>query len=260
MNKNDIDINEVIIIAKKAGENVLKYYLNNDCIVHEKIDGSLVTSADMAAHGIIILELQKLTPNVPILSEEGNCVPYNERKNWKRFWLVDPLDGTKEFVKRNGEFTVNIALIENNKPKLGVIYVPVLNLVYYGETTQGSFKIDSLGNKIALKRAALSNNLKKLCIVGSRTHSHFKFDHYIQKLKKKYENIIINQIGSSLKFCIIAENEADHYPRFTPSMEWDTAAGHAIAKFSGCTILSLKSNKELSYNKKSLINDEFIVK
>jgi 3'(2'), 5'-bisphosphate nucleotidase len=173
--------------------------------------------------------------------------------------MVDPLDGTKEFIKRNGEFTVNIALIENNQPTLGVIYAPALNLVYYGEKTQGSFKIDGKGNKISLKRTVPSGGTKTLRIVGSRSHSNVKFEKYIQELEKKYEAIMVKSIGSSLKFCLVAENQADHYPRLAPTMEWDTAAGHAIAKLSGYEILSLNTNKEILYNKELLLNDEFVV-
>lgn len=251
----------IIDVAQEAGRIILQYYSQQDenAKTTEKENGSPLTIADIEAHKYIARRLKEETPDIPIISEEGREIPYSQRRQWNKFWLVDPLDGTKEFISRNGEFTVNIALIENNEPVFGVIYVPVQGITYYGDKEEGSYKIDASGRIFPLKREGVKTNSNSIRIVGSRSHSNERFTNFIKELEKTYDNVILKSVGSSLKFCILAENQADQYPRFTPTMEWDTSAGHAIAKFSGYQVLSLADEKELSYNKESLLNDEFIV-
>jgi 3'(2'), 5'-bisphosphate nucleotidase len=252
---------KIIEIAEEAGKIILKHYSVDEQIKNSTIkkeDGSPLTMADLEADKFISRRLKEEFPNIPILSEEGKEVPYSERKKWAKFWLVDPLDGTKEFLSRNGEFTVNIALIENKTPVFGVIYAPAQKNTYYADK-EGAFKIDAFGDLIRLKRKIAPPNSKSIRVVGSRSHSNEKFLKFIENLNSTYDNVSIKSVGSSLKFCLLAENEADQYPRVTPTMEWDTAAGHAIAKFSGYQVLSLMSKKEITYNKESLLNVEFIV-
>ena len=246
---------KVCNIAIKAGEEILKYY-NDDIEVTHKDDSSPLTKADLASNKIIINALQKLDGTIPILSEES-LVEWNERKNWTKYWLVDPLDGTKEFIKKNGEFTVNIALIENNKPILGVIFAPVKSDIYFAQKNYGSYKINSSSELIDLKEAKkifVSNqsNIKK--IIGSRSHSNQSFDSWVNK---NFSNTEIVQAGSSLKFCLIAEGVADIYPRFGPTSEWDIAAGHIIVSEAGGRVRTFE-NIEINYNEKEdLLNPHF---
>jgi 3'(2'), 5'-bisphosphate nucleotidase len=206
---------------------------------------------------------------LPLLSEEEKGIAYKERKSWDLFWLVDPLDGTKEFIKRNGEFTVNIALIEENTPVIGVIYVPVSKVLYFSYPGDGSYKISQINygnikNKTLKYILALAIPLPvtvtraRFTAIGSRSHMSLKTRNYFRKLKKSFNNLEILKIGSSLKLCLIAEGTADIYPRFSPSMEWDIAAGHAIVEGAGFKICEYKNNKPLSYNKGNLKNPFFI--
>tara|TARA_Y100000590_G_scaffold470433_2_gene664863 strand:- start:1666 stop:2472 length:807 start_codon:yes stop_codon:yes gene_type:complete len=249
LNKNT---KAVIRISKDAGESILGIYKKSKTDFELKEDRSPLTEADIVSHKTIVRGLRKLTPNLPILSEEESEIPFDVRSTWKQYWLIDPLDGTKEFIKRNGEFTVNIALIKNNKPILGVIFVPVTNEVFYGYENGGSFytKGESKTKKIVVK-----NNYKEaIRVVSSRSHPNDKLASFLKNIKTS-KSI---SIGSSLKFCLIASGKADIYPRFGPTSEWDTAAGHAILKFAGGSILTLKK-QELTYNcKESLLNPDFI--
>jgi 3'(2'), 5'-bisphosphate nucleotidase len=268
LNKNLLD--ELIFLAIKAsleaGIKILGIY-EKDFEVELKEDESPLTMADVAANGIITNYL--IQTKIPILSEEGRSIAYDERKDWSLFWIVDPLDGTKEFVKRNGEFTVNIALIENGVPVLGVIYVPVHHVLYFGAKDFGSFKIEFSDDKLEpLNFATLKDNaiiLPELIdrnnyrIVGSKSHLTPETKAYIDQLKAEHENVEILSRGSSLKICMIAEGSADIYPRFAPTMEWDIAAGHAIAKYAGKQIIHYETKKELTYNTESLVNPWFIV-
>jgi 3'(2'), 5'-bisphosphate nucleotidase len=246
---------KVCNIAIKAGEEILKYY-NEDIEVKRKNDSSPLTKADLASNEIIIKALQQLDRTVPILSEEL-LVEWNERKKWTKYWLVDPLDGTKEFIKQNGEFTVNIALIENNKPILGVIYTPVKSDLYFAQKNYGSYKINSSSKLINLQEAekifvANQSSIKR--IIGSRSHSNQSFDSWVNK---NFPNTEIVQAGSSLKFCLIAEGAADIYPRFGPTSEWDIAAGHIIVNEAGGGVNTFE-NIEINYNKKDdLLNPQF---
>ena len=237
--------------AKKAGDKILQIY-GKEFSVSYKEDKSPLTIADQKANDII--ESYLLKTNIPILSEEGKLTEYKDRKNWKLLWIVDPLDGTKEFVKRNGEFTVNIALVKNGKPILGVIFVPVKGWLYYG-SSNGSFReINEKKVKLPLDKKA--TNFK---VVGSRSHQSPETKEYFEDIKKRKKNVEIVSMGSSLKICLVAEGSADVYPRFAPTMEWDTAAGHAIAKYAGKKLIDLQTKQEMIYNRLRLTNNWFIV-
>ena len=237
--------------AKKAGDKILQIY-GEDFSVSYKEDKSPLTIADQQANDII--ESYLLKTNIPILSEEGKLTEYKERKNWKLLWIVDPLDGTKEFVKRNGEFTVNIALVKNGKPILGVIFVPVKGWLYYGSSNGSYREIDEKKVKLPLENKSI--NFK---VVGSRSHQSPETIKYFDDIKKRKENVEIVSMGSSLKICLVAEGSADVYPRFAPTMEWDTAAGHAIAKHAGKKLIDLQTKQEMIYNRPRLTNNWFIV-
>ena len=238
--------------AKKAGEKILQIY-GNEFSVSYKEDKSPLTIADQKSNDII--ESYLLKTNIPILSEEGKLTEYKDRKNWKLLWIVDPLDGTKEFVKRNGEFTVNIALVKNGKPILGVIFVPVKGWLYYG-SSNGSFR-EINEKKVKLPLDNKSTNFK---VVGSRSHQSPETKEYFEDIRKRKKNVEIVSMGSSLKICLVAEGSADVYPRFAPTMEWDTAAGHAIANYAGKKLIDLKTKIEMTYNRPILTNNWFIVK
>ena len=251
-NKLLLDICNVSI---EAGKEILNFY-NNEIEVKHKEDSSPLTKADLASNKIILESLTKLNSNIPILSEES-LVDWSIRKNWKKYWLVDPLDGTKEFIKKNGEFTVNIALIEDNNPILGVIYVPAKSLLYLAEKNKGSFKTntkDKLENLKGIQKILVSSQTNRARVIGSRSHSNATFDNWV---KEKFPNANIVQAGSSLKFCLIAEGEADIYPRFGPTSEWDIAAGHMIVNEAGGKIRTFQNNS-IKYNtKENIINPEF---
>lgn len=237
--------------AQKAGEKILQIY-GEEFSVSYKEDKSPLTIADQQANDII--ESYLLKTNIPILSEEGRLTEYKDRKNWKLLWIVDPLDGTKEFVKRNGEFTVNIALVKNGKPILGVIFVPVKGWLYYG-SSNGSYR-EINEKKVKLPLDNKSTNFK---VVGSRSHQSPETKEYFEDIRKRKKNVEIVSMGSSLKICLVAEGSADVYPRFAPTMEWDTAAGHAIAKYAGKKLIDLQTKQEMIYNRQKLTNNWFIV-
>jgi len=264
---NKKDVSFALIAAVKAGEAIMRIYENEDFNVEMKSDNSPLTKADKEAHNIIVSELEKT--NLPILSEESEDKDYNKRKDWKIFWLVDPLDGTKEFIKRNGEFTVNIALIENGFSNVGIIVVPVTQELYFGVRGKAAYKIqlkdykdtDNLLDRIySNKPISVSNEIKnKLTIVGSRSHMSEETEKWMSQFKDKYYTEIVSK-GSSLKICLVAEGKAHLYPRFAPTMEWDTAAGHAIAIAAGAEIIDWETKQELRYNKENLLNPWFLVK
>jgi len=246
----------------------MEYYTGKKIQVKRKRDFSPITSADKEAHEIIVNELA--ATGLPSLSEEGIHESYEIRKEWSSFWLVDPLDGTKEFLKKNGEFTVNIALIEKNLPSLGVVYAPALNKLFFSTFSFGSYyikaskirelkpvnldKIISYSEKLPLRA---KNH--RYTIIASRSHKSFETRKYISALKREHGEVNIISSGSSLKFCLVAEGSADIYPRFGPTMEWDTAAGQAVAVFSGCSVKRYDNGQALTYNKKKLLNPWFIV-
>jgi len=259
--------------AKRAGEAILEVY-DSDFAVEQKDDKSPLTLADKKSHETIagVLE-QTITVNnstVPILSEEGRDIPYDERKKWEYFWLIDPLDGTKEFVKRNGEFTVNIALIHKHKPVLGIIYIPVKDVFYFAAINFGTYKLENsktITDDLSIEalisksqRLPLNNNNKtSLTVIGSRSHTSEEFSEFVKRLEAKYGNVEFISSGSSLKLCIVAEGKADVYPRFGPTMEWDTAAGQAIVEQADGSVMDIQTREPLRYNKDNLLNPFFIV-
>jgi len=249
---NQIDIQDIVTIAKEAGKAIMQVY-KQDFEVEYKQDSSPLTLADKKANDIIEDGLNKLSVNLPILSEEGNNIPYKDRKHWEYFWLVDPLDGTKEFVKKNDEFTVNIALIHKDTPILGVVYAPALDVCYWAKQGEGAFKD---GQKLPLKMADQRNTYK---IVASRSHMSDETQAFIDAIDTQKEKELIS-IGSSLKICLVAEGEADIYPRLGPTMEWDTGAAHAIVNESGGQLNDQKNNNVLKYNtSEKLLNNYFVV-
>lgn len=255
--------------AIDAGNAIMNIYTDpaSDFEIERKADNSPLTKADKAAHKFIVNALS-VTP-FPILSEEGKDIPYAERSAWKTFWLVDPLDGTKEFIKKNGEFTVNIALINEGSPVLGVIFVPVRKELYFSADSLGAYKISNLNcaqqpSMDEIKRNAtrlpVSMGHQGIVVVASRSHQSQDTTNFIENLRKQGQPVTLISSGSSLKICLVAEGSADIYPRFAPTMEWDTAAGHAIAKGAGCDVFHIDGRTPLKYNKEDLHNPWFIVK
>jgi 3'(2'), 5'-bisphosphate nucleotidase len=245
-------LQEVVVLAQRAGNAILSVYGEQFEVTH-KSDQSPLTMADLRSHEVISQGLRALTPEQPVLSEEASDISFEQRRQWPRYWLVDPLDGTKEFVSRNGEFTVNIALIENHVPVLGVVHVPVTNTTYTGATGLGAYRqIDGQTPEPLHVRSPAANPLR---IVGSRSHRGDTLDQYLPKLAP-YELVAV---GSSLKFCLVAEGSADFYPRFGPTSEWDTAAAQAVVEAAGGVVI--KTNGEpLRYNTKAdLLNPHFLV-
>lgn len=251
--------------AVKAGEAIMKVY-EGDFNIEYKPDASPLTLADKNAHQIISEHLSGT--GIPLISEEGFIPEYEIRKEWSQFWLIDPLDGTKEFIHRNGDFTVNIALIDNQVPIFGVIYVPVHQTLYWGSSS-GSFRHEcAIGIKKSdiysiLEKKAMrlhgSNSKGNFRVAVSRSHLNQATKDYISELRKNHQYLTLVEKGSSLKFCMVAEGSADLYPRFGPTMEWDTAAGHAIALFAGCEIYRAENKMPVIYNKPILLNPYFIV-
>ena len=260
--------NKVLEISKEAGLEILKIYNNADLGITYKDDDSPLTLADKASNDIIEKGLKELTPSIPILSEEGKNIDFNNRKEWNIFWLIDPLDGTKEFIKKNGEFTVNIALIHHNLPVLGVIFVPATQDLYFAtkhigsyKKTNVSFEINSIDNLLLSSIKLPSKRISdQYVIVGSRSHMSVETEEFFKKAKEDYGEVEILSIGSSLKLCMVAEGRAHAYPRYAPTMEWDTAAGHAIIKYAGFEINQYNTEDEVIYNKKDLLNPWFLVR
>ena len=243
----------IILISKNAGKEILKIYDKEDLGITFKDDNSPLTLADKASNDIIEESLNKITPNIPILSEEGRNIDFSSRKKWSDFWLIDPLDGTKEFIKRNGEFTVNIALISRGAPVLGVVYAPVLDTTWYGVINKGSYKISNDKSEIKINVKKPNNEIK---IVTSRSHTN---NPKLDKFLKDFPNHKLVKMGSSIKICLVADGTAHIYPRLGPTMEWDTAAAHAVVKYAGGNIYDLDNKSELVYNKSNLLNPEFLV-
>lgn len=255
--------------AIRAGALIMKVYNSDDFQVNLKSDATPLTLADRMANEEIVKSLMKT--RIPVMSEEGRDLLYEERKSWEYFWLVDPLDGTKEFIKRNGEFTVNIALVYNGYPIMGVVYVPVLKQLYFSLHKSGSYRVDFVDKELLNINDfnTLFSNKNKLpgdsrrsnyIIVTSRSHLTKETHEYIQQESKKRDNVLTIPRGSSLKICMVAEGNADVYPRFGVTTEWDTAAGQAVAEEAGCMLVSLEDGKRLNYNKECIENPWFIVK
>jgi 3'(2'), 5'-bisphosphate nucleotidase len=265
--------------AIAAGNAINEVYHSEDFGVEYKSDKSPLTLADQKSHDIIVNGLREF--DIPILSEEGKDIPYAQRKGWKRFWVVDPLDGTKEFIKRNGEFTVNIALVENSRPVLGTIFVPDRNTLYFAGPDLGAYKLQDgqfaewletradskeetrrLLDHIIGQSARLpveNQQRTSLTIVGSRSHKTAELEAYVEEKRKAHGEVEFISAGSSLKICLVAEGRADVYPRMGPTMEWDTAAGQSIAEHAGARVYQYNTTKPLEYNKQDLHNPWFIV-
>jgi len=263
MNKN---LRIAIDASIDAGNEIMKVY-ESDFDVELKSDDSPLTLADKNANEVINSYLIKT--GIPIISEENAQTDYEIRKEWTTCWIVDPLDGTKEFVKRNGEFTVNIALVKNGKPVLGVIYVPFTKKLYFADALKKaaySYQMPSKDVSIEhiLESAKKIKDFKEedaiIKVVGSRSHMNQETTDYVDNLKLKFDKVEVVSKGSSLKFCLVAEGLADVYPRFAPTMEWDTAAAHAICKAVGVSVARTDADEELMYNKENLLNPWFIVK
>ena len=255
-----------IMSSVTAGKRIMQIYEKEDFQVMNKEDHSPLTLADKESNDIINNAL--VPTGIPIISEENDQIPYEKRKEWKECWIVDPLDGTKEFIKKNGEFTVNIAFVKNGAPQFGVICAPALNVLYYADVSeQKAFKVDISETEAEIesilgKREEIHPDLvaEKLRIVGSRSHMNEETTSYIQDLKlNKNKEVEIVSKGSSLKFCLLAEGKANLYPRFGPTMEWDTAAGQAICEAVGLKCVSTETDKPMTYNRENLLNSNFIV-
>ncbi|MGL4293832.1 MAG: 3'(2'),5'-bisphosphate nucleotidase CysQ [Bacteroidales bacterium] len=255
--------------ALEAGDEIMTIYTdpNSDFEIERKNDNSPLTIADKKSNEVIMSFLQN-TP-YPVLSEEGKQISFEERSNWQTLWIVDPLDGTKEFIKRNGEFTVNIALVSKGIPLMGVIYLPVKRILYFGAQNIGSFKTEikdsytgdfSVNTAEALSRLPEKDKARPFRVVASRSHCSEETKAFIEKLEKTHGTAELVSSGSSIKICMVAEGSADIYPRFAPTMEWDTAAGHAIALYAGKQIYQQDNITPLAYNKENLLNPFFIVR
>ena len=249
---NFIEINIIEKIAKEAGTAIMDIY-NKDFSIEYKDDKSPLTEADLKSNEIICKSLLELYPSIPILSEENKAAPYEERKEWEQYWCIDPIDGTKEFIKKNGEFTVNIALIHKNIPILGVVYAPALDDMYIAKQNEGAFK-----NGKKLPFYTNDDPSKKLSVVASKSHLSEETQAFIDALDT--ENIEQVSKGSSLKLCMVAEGVADIYPRLAPTMEWDTAAADAVVREAGKMTYQFESETPVVYNKENLLNPWFVVK
>ena len=255
---NRFDILHLLAIAREAGAAIMSVY-EGDFEVERKADSSPLTLADLRSHQVITERLQAWCPDVPILSEEtAEHAGYSVRKEWTECWLVDPLDGTKEFIKRNGQFTVNIALIQNSRAVAGVVYAPARDVAYCGVAGQGAFRIQDSQAPERLPRPQ-QRAADTLVVVASLSHYSPQVDEFLAEQRRKYNSVELLSIGSSLKICMVAENSADVYPRLGPTMEWDTAAAHAVAGAAGRRVRNFRTGEELSYNKEELKNDWFIV-
>lgn len=268
-----IKVSDIIQISIEAGKKILEVYNSEQFEVEQKEDNSPLTLADRLANSSIVDGLSRLYPDIPILSEEGRDISYSERVKWEYFWLVDPLDGTKEFIKRNGEFTVNIALIHKGKSVLGVIYTPVLDEVYFAKEELGSYKLNNGSSYMKEKekdindiniidasiKLPIKNNRTIKTVVASRSHMSAETEQFIRELENELGEVEIISSGSSLKLCLIAEGKADYYPRFAPTMEWDTAAGQAIVEQANGKVINVETNSSLKYNKENLLNPWFVV-
>ena len=265
--------------ALAAGNAINAVYHSEDFGVEYKSDKSPLTQADQKSHETIMKVLKEF--DIPILSEEGKGIAYEQRKQWERFWVVDPLDGTKEFIKRNGEFTVNIALVEHNQPVLGTIFVPDRKTLYFAGQNYGAYKLqdgpfgeilgagmDSNEEAQTLLDQIIAQSTRlpvidpertSLTIVGSRSHKNAELEAYVEEKRTEFGNVEFISSGSSLKICLVAEGRADLYPRLGPTMEWDTAAGQAIAEYAGASVYQYDTSKPLVYNKEDLHNPWFIV-
>ena len=249
-------LSKVVEIARGAGVEILDVYNNRDFNVEMKGDGSPLTEADRRAHRYIEAALIEATPDIPVLSEESGSRAFEERRLWSRFWLVDPLDGTKEFVRRNGEFTVNIALIDEGKPVMGVVHTPVQDLTHFADIASGAYKQFAEETPISISTRSLSE--APVVMVASRSHAGEAVNTYRVNLEAARGAVEIASMGSSLKLCLVAEGKADIYPRLGPTSEWDTAAAHCVVEAAGGGVIRL-DGQPLEYNKPDILNPWFLV-
>lgn len=239
--------------AREAGAGIMDIYDSGHMRVETKADDSPLTAADLFSHELIMRSLEELTPEIPVISEEGEIPEYGLRKAWKTFYLVDPLDGTRSFIKKSGEFTVNVALMEDGVPVLGVIYAPASDILYYASRGDGAFVKRGNGKPVRIN-VAHPRDIKELVLVMSRSHAANERD-FFDGMGIVHEYITS---GSSMKFCLVADGSAYLYPRFGPIHEWDTAAGHAILIESGGRVIDLRGFKELEYNKRKMLHHGFL--
>ncbi len=274
---DSIDVEKINTIAKEAGDEIMRIYRSGDFEVEAKSDDSPLTKADKAANDIICTSLQELYPDIPIMSEENKQEAYEDRKDRAYYWCIDPLDGTKEFIKQNGEFTVNIALIEGTVPVLGVVYAPALERLYFAKKAEGAYREAFSVQRSAFSREVLpltqnDDYTKEVRVVASKSHRSAQTESFIENIAHNTSHIVLTSIGSSLKLCMIAEGSADIYPRLAPTMEWDSAAAHAVVKEAGREAYiydeSIPAHKYLQrsgdlaplrYNKPDLLNPFFVV-
>jgi len=253
-----VDIEQLKQIARDAGEAVLEVY-GTEFTVDVKDDQSPLTEADRRSHQVIVRGLQKLYPDIPMISEESEMPDYAERKDWEYFWLVDPLDGTKEFIKRNGEFTVNIALIHGDKPLVGIVYQPVGDRLFWGRVGEKAWTSNGGGDAVQMKGGPHYSEKENVIVVASRSHLTQEVKDFVADLERSGKQVEFLSAGSSLKLCLVAEGGADVYPRMGPTMEWDTGAAHAIALASGRKVTACETGEALLYNKENLLNPFFLV-
>ncbi len=253
-----IDIEEVKRIARAAGAAVMEVY-GTEFAVESKDDASPLTEADRRSNTVILEGLDRLDADIPVISEETKARPYGERRAWEWFWLVDPLDGTKEFIRRNGEFTVNIALIHGQRPVLGVVYQPVGDRLYWAVEGVGAWKSVAGGAPESLTGGPHYSTKEEVVVVASRSHLTDEVREFVAALESAGKRVEFRSAGSSLKLCLVAEGAADVYPRLGPTMEWDTAAAHAVALGAGRTVVEAGTGTPLLYNKEDLLNPHFFV-
>jgi 3'(2'), 5'-bisphosphate nucleotidase len=248
-----IDINKIIDISHKAGSKILQIY-NKESFDHQlKTDNSPLTEADIASHNLITQQLNEITPNIPILSEESSFISWQERKQWECYWLIDPLDGTKEFIKKNGEFTVNIALIYQHNPIIGVVHAPVLGETWIGEQGKPAKKIEKNSTRVIKVKQHKQGEVYK--VVGSRSHAGDSLNEFLNELGKHE----IVSMGSSIKLCLVAEGRAHLYPRLGPTSEWDTAAAHAVVNAAGGEVVNSETKIPLKYNTKDSLRNPYFI-
>jgi 3'(2'), 5'-bisphosphate nucleotidase len=253
---NSQQTQQLIDLVRRAGDAILEIY-DTDFDVEAKADDSPLTQADLAAHRIIAAGLERLTPEIPLLSEESSPPDFAVRTTWTRYWLVDPLDGTKEFISKNGEFTVNIALIDHHRPIFGVVGVPAQGVVYTGDVEVGMATRYHRDGRETLRGRPMAD-AQPLVVVASRSHGGERLEDYLHKLQEIFPEVSRTRVGSSLKFCILAEGRADLYPRLGPTSEWDIAAAQAVLEAAGGAVWTT-SGEPLSYNTKaSFLNPEFV--
>jgi 3'(2'), 5'-bisphosphate nucleotidase len=249
-------IDELVSLVERAGEEIMRIY-RSPFAVETKADDSPLTQADLASHRTLLAGLSSLAPALPVVSEESSPPPFAERRAWPRYWLVDPLDGTKEFVSRNGEFTVNVALIERGRPLLGVVGVPALGQVFVGSVPERCAERRARGSTTRLRCRPLDRSAP-IVVVASRSHGGERLERYLDRLAANVAGIERTSMGSSLKFCVLAEGRADLYPRLGPTSEWDVAAAHAVLEAAGGAVWTL-DRKVLVYNsKESFLNPDFV--